>query len=1271
MAAVAVASSIALLGGMLLAAPASASDSNPHAFHLRGPMPVNGGTSYPAGTYIVQLRDAPAATYSGGVAGYARTRPQTGHQLNAHSSSVKSYMGHLASQQSSVLRRNGVRAIQSYTVTYNGFAAKLTAAQATKLANDKSVLRITKDRVLKIQDDTVSFKNSSLDYLKVADQGSTPGLWSAIGGHANAGAGIVIGDIDTGIAPDNPSFAGTPLQSTGNPSLSGNKISFTKANSQTFTSTEVAPADHWTNSDYSTKIIAAKFYDQGWLTNDGTCPAADCNPIAPNPTATTPGDYLSPRDGDNHGSHTASTAAGNYGVEATAGGIDYGTISGIAPAAKIAVYKACWSAPNPANDGCSEIDLLSAINQATIDGVDVINYSIGGGPAQTIYSPTDEAFLNATAAGIFVSAAAGNAGPGASTLDNAAPWETTVAASTVASFEATAKLGNGKEYVGASITVKDVATADSSSYDPTQELHAPLVLATAVKKSTVSSSHAVDCRTGSLNPAKVAGKVVVCDRDGKVNRTEMSATVAAAGGVGAILVNTTPEDTDTDAHSVPTIHIDQPSRSAIRAYAAKSGATVTFIPWNAPAVANPALATPLGQIAGFSSRGPVKAGGSDVLKPDIAAPGVSILAAYADAPTTVGDPTLHSQWGFDSGTSMATPHITGLAALYLAKLYMNSPPATIPVGSTPAEIKSAMMTTAVNALDSHGNQVTNPFAQGAGVVYPTNFLNPGLVYPATEADWKSYIAGTGETDFPGVTPIDPSDLNQASIAIGALAGTQTVVRTVKATSDGTYTPHISGLAGIHVTVDTPTITLTTGQTATYHVTFTRTTAALKKYATGSITWTDTSTGTTVRSPIAVQPTAVATSVSGTGTNGTVTVPTALGVNGTTALHLYGLAAGDKWPDVDGDTPPANYTHHFTSATVADPLTGKITDNQSMVFAYQLTSSTTFVKFAELPNAPVDPKTDLDEYVYYSTSFTEDATKWKPVAQSATSKAAESVQINKPKAGIYYVLVDPYAINPAVGADMTLIDYQVKSTGGSGHLNASSSSIRSSKTGVQSFRLGWGGLTADTSYLGLIRYGSGTTKTVVNINSGSATAPINIHVPTISGRFVAGRTLTASPGTWNVSTKYLGITYDWLRNGVDTGAHASTYLLGPNDFAQSISLRATTSLLGSPTSADSSAHTIQTTSRTSFALGASTISHTVAGSITVTITPALSSPLTGTAAVKVRYGTKAFTTQANFSSNVATISLPTLKKGSYKITVTFEGSPLLLGSTSAAHTLKVT
>ena len=1264
MAGVSVAASLALVGGMLFAAPASAASSNPHALSGHHTISLNGGKTYAAGTYIVQLRDAPAATYTGGVSGYARTRPQTGHRLNAHSSTVKRYSSLLASRQSSVIHQYGVHALHSYTVTYNGFAAKLSSAQATSIATNKNVLRISKDRILKVQDEdnSLSFKDSSLNFLKVADT-SSPGVWSSIGGHTKAGAGIVVGDIDTGIAPDNPSFAGDPLTSTGNPKVVDGDITFTKANGQTFSSTEIPDADEWTTADYSSKIIGAKFYNQGWLTEDGTCPSAtpNCNPIAPHPTATKPGDYLSPRDGDDHGSHTASTAAGNYGVDVTVDGVHYGTISGVAPAAKIAVYKACWSAPNPDNDGCDEADLLAAINQATTDGVDVINYSIGGDAAQTIYSPTDEAFLAAAATGIFVSAAAGNAGPGASTLDNAAPWEATVAASTVASYEATAKLGNGKEYVGASITVKDVATADPATYNtthPGQELTAPIILATAAKKSGQKTSHAIDCRSGSLSATKVAGKVVVCDRDGKVDRVEMSATVAAAGGVGAILVNTIAEDVDTDAHSVPTIHIDQPSRSAIRAYAKKKGATVTFIPWNAPAVANPAKATPLGQVAGFSSRGPVKAGGSDVLKPDITAPGVSILAAYADAPT-VADPThLHSQWGFDSGTSMATPHITGLAALYLSQH-----PA-----ATPAEVKSAIMTTAVNTLDSHGNPVTNPFVQGDGEVNPSKFLNPGLYYPAGVSDWKAYIAGTGEADFPGVTAIDPSNLNQASIAIGALAGTQTVTRTVTALTAGTYTPHFSGLSGITVSVDTPSITLAVGASATYHVTFTRTTAALGKFATGSLTWSDSTSGITVRSDIAVQPTTVATSVSGTGTNGVVTVPTSLGKNGTTSVHTYGLAAEHIWPDATDSEDPGFSATHFDEASSEDS-TGVSNLDESDLFLYKL-SSLTYVKFAETPTGTVDPATDLDLYVLYRSKFSPDLSKWKDVADSATPKAAESATVSKPKSGYYLVIVDPYAV-PDGGADFHTSIYQVAKSGGSGHLNSSVSSIHSTKTGAQSFRLGWGGLSSNTSYLGLIRYGSGSTKTIVNVNSGAATAPITVSRPTISGTAQPGHKLTATAGTWNVASKYLAPGYQWYLNGGPIGGATSpTYTVLAGDFGQSLTVRVTATLGGS-TTAESSAKVIQTSSTTAFALAASKISHTTNGSLTVTVHPAIATPITGTQAVKVSYGKKSFTTNATFASDVATIALPSLKKGSYKIVVTFEGSSLVASSKSSSHTLKVT
>src|SRR5690606_26312334 len=139
------------------------------------------------------------------------------------------------------------------------------------------------------------------------------------------------------------------------------------------------------------------------------------------------GEFVSPRDGDGHGSHTSSTAAGNFGTQSTIEGIDFGTISGVAPAAKIAMYKVCWSGPDPStreDDGCTTQDILAGIDAAVADGVDVINYSIGGGAAQSTYTIIDDAFLGAAISGVFVAASAGHDGPGASTLDNASPWVT-------------------------------------------------------------------------------------------------------------------------------------------------------------------------------------------------------------------------------------------------------------------------------------------------------------------------------------------------------------------------------------------------------------------------------------------------------------------------------------------------------------------------------------------------------------------------------------------------------------------------------------------------------------------------------------------------------------------------------------------------------------------------------------------------------------------------------------------------------------------------------
>ena len=217
-----------------------------------------------------------------------------------------------------------------------------------------------------------------------------------------------------------------------------------------------------------------------------------------------PDEYDSARDDDGHGTHTASTAAGNANVPASIYGISRGTVSGIAPRARIVAYKGLG------NQGGFTSDLAAAIDQAVADGVDVINYSVGGGASLT--GADDIAYLFAADAGVFVATSAGNSGSGAGTIGGPAsvPWITAVGASTQSRFfQATVVLGNGAGYPGASITAGTGIL--------------PLVDA--------ASAGGDLCIPGTLDPAVVTGKIVLCRR-GQVGRAEKSLAVMQAGGAG-------------------------------------------------------------------------------------------------------------------------------------------------------------------------------------------------------------------------------------------------------------------------------------------------------------------------------------------------------------------------------------------------------------------------------------------------------------------------------------------------------------------------------------------------------------------------------------------------------------------------------------------------------------------------------------------------------------------------------------------------------------------
>ncbi|WP_081790573.1 S8 family serine peptidase [Nocardioides sp. URHA0032] len=1002
--------------------------------------PTAGRSGYRAGTYVVVLRDPAAASYRGGISGLKAAVPARG-SFSARSPRTRSYVSHLARSQRQVASSVGVTPRVSYSLTTNGFGAHLTAKQAAQLSTDPRVKQVVRSELLHLQDAT-----TSTGYLGLEGD---DGVWQDLGGPAQAGKGVVVGVVDTGIAPENPSFAGDPLGTDDGPEpyRDGDSIVFHKSDGTDFHGI-CETGEQFTADDCTQKIIGARYFIDGF----GAGNIGDAST----------GEYVSPRDGTSHGSHTASTAAGDHDVTTSKGT----HISGVTPAAKIAVYKACWSGRNPAgedDDGCSTLDLLSAIDAAVADGVDVINYSIGGGPAQTTDSLTDQAFMAAATAGIFVAAAGGNSGPDASTLDNAAPWETTVAASTFPAPEATVRLGDGTTALGASITVPSAGVAGSFVY--------------GADAAQPDARHPELCGTGTLDPTKVDGGIVLCDR-GVVARVEKSAEVKRAGGVGMVLVNTSPDSTDVDEHSVPTIHVDARYADQLHAYAETPGATVTLVAGNAGA--DPSAPTP--QIAGFSSRGPVEADGSDIIKPDVAAPGVNVLAAVANPQD--GGP----RWGYMSGTSMASPHVAGLAALYLG----SNP------GASPAEIKSALMTSATDTVDAEGRPDPEPFAQGNGQVVPRHYLDPGLVYLNDADDWSSYLAGLGEATPSGVSPIDGSDLNLASIGIGSLPGRQTVTRTVTATRPGTFTATVTGLDGVQADVQPSTLTFgEAGEQHTFTVTFLRDDAPLGEFTTGYLTWSDGRTD--VRSALAVRPVAfdAPAEVAAGGTSGSADVTVSVGDTSDVPLTVEGLAHGSR---VEGTGTVGGPTHRY-AVTVPDGAT-----------------------FARFDLDAADQTGDVDLLVYRVDESSGNV--WF-VDASATDSPDEELDLEQPVPGTYIAEVSFYRAGQQQGDDLdyALTSYVVDPSTTAGGFHVSPDTIHADVGDTPTLTASWNDL-APGPYLGVVRFGDTGISTVVTVDAGTDT-PAEPGTPT----------LTVSPDAsgWVARTNDLRVTASGLTPGVTYAA----------------------------------------------------------------------------------------------------------------------------------------
>ena len=943
--------------------------------------------------YIVQMAEMPVTAYQGGIKGYQATKPNKGQKMDPNAPAVVSYMGYLASRQDAALASvGGGKKHYNYGYVFNGFAADLTAAQAQKLAQTPGVLAVTKDEIRKL--DTSS--TPGFLGLNAPNSATPPGIWNFA-----KGENVIIGIVDTGAWPEHPSFS----DRTG---INGSATKDGKLGYQQIPgwNGRCVPGEAFTGTNCNQKLIGARYYNAGFGGNAGI-------------DANFPSDFNSPRDSDGHGTHTATTSGGNANVPATGPAAVFGSISGMAPRARIAAYKVCWGGDA---GGCAGIDSVAAIDQAVADGVDVINFSISG-TTTNFRDPVEIAFLFAADAGVFVAASAGNSGPTTSTVAHPGPWLTTVAAGTHnRDGQGSATLGNGVTYFGAS-----VATALASK---------PLIDSTAAGVAGANPTAVALCFAAEdnggvavLDPAKVAGKIVVCDR-GVTARVNKSLAVQQAGGAGMLLLNTSVNSLNADFHSVPTVHLQSTDRAAVKAYAATASATAAI---NAAALVYNAAAP---FTASFSSRGPLRAGAGDLLKPDIIAPGQDILAGVS--------PVGYNGRLFDllSGTSMSSPHIAGIAALF-KELH----PAWSPMA-----IKSALMTTAVDVLDGGTPPAAenNPvliFRQGAGHVRPNSAADPGLVFDSDFDDWRGFLRSQRLCTFCfGATPapvFDSSDLNTASIAIGDLAGVQTVTRRVTNVSGNpaTFTASTTGLAGFNVVVTPASLTLAAGETKSFTVTFTRTTAALNAYTGGQLRLSNATHS--VRVPVVLRPVALAAPAQ---VGGSYSVT--FGYDGAFSATARGLV-------------PA-------SAANGSVATGGVVNIPVTVPA-----GTTLARFS-LFDTEVSQASDLDLEIYNAAGTL--------VGSSGGATTAEEVNLLNPAAGVYTVRVLGFAV-PVGTADFKLFSWSLGSTAAGNMTVTAPASAVTGQSGA--ITITTSGLSAGTKYLGSVVYGGASglpNPTVVRIDT---------------------------------------------------------------------------------------------------------------------------------------------------------------------------------------------
>ena len=924
--------------------------------------------------YIVQLADKPVSSYTGEIAGLPATQPAPGARLDVDSTDVQLY-SHYLGQKQQIVRASIADApvLYNYSVVLNGFAALLTDDEVRALQLRSDVAAITPDTPRQV---TTTYTSRFLGLDK------SDGLWTRLGGKTKAGENIIIGIVDGGIWPENPAYADR-VDADGKPTFDNNGTLAYDAPPARWKGI-CQPGEGFTVAACNNKLIGAQYFDATYSTVGKTTHWTE---------------FRSPRDsiGGNvghggHGDHTASTAGGNSGAEAIVNGVNLGPVSGMAPRARLAAYKVCWTY-NDATDAtggknsCYTGDSVAAIEKAVVDGVNVINFSISGGTSVT--DPVEQAFFHASNAGVFVSASAGNDGP-ANQVAHISPWQATVAASTHdRELQSDVILGNGNRYTGASMIVNPLPAAPMITAEQAALPGSSANSASLCYSSTWTSPDWTVAKP-SLDPAKVAGKIVTCTR-GTNDRLDKSKAVKEAGGVGMVLIDNGAGLVG-EVHNVPTVHVTAANGAIIKTYAASQGASASMTKF---VTGTSSVKAPV--VASFSSRGPNRYDGNQ-LKPDLAAPGVDIIAAVTPEMTPAqradvvnGTAAPMNAWASYQGTSMAAPHVAGIAAL----LKQQHP------DWTPAMIKSALMTSATDTFaDTQAGDLrgTLAFGQGAGHINPNGASDPGLVFNAMQADYQKYLCGLGVSSNCAGGSIAGYNLNLPSIAVGNVLGTVTVTRTVTnvGASAATYTPGGS-MQGFSMQVSPATLVLQPGESKSFNLTLTRTNAANNTWQYGSLRWSD-GAGHVVRIPVVArsgQPVIAPGLIASTKASGMKTLSVTTGFTGTLGSAFGGLKEITKTNDTVSQA-PAGTVDNATQMQAAcrASINGVRVTNVTIPTGTLLAQFELFNRDTEGGN--IANGTDLDLAVLNPSGTV--------VAYSGNGGSNELAALNAPVAGTYKVCV---------------------------------------------------------------------------------------------------------------------------------------------------------------------------------------------------------------------------------------------------------------------------